>query len=274
MGVRNHVAASNRSAAARAGPPVAPPATGWPGTKRGSAIAPSVRFVEATSVTTTPSPTAASTSCTTAGAAPTGTATTTSSASATASRERRRRLQRAARSGLLEHVASESNPRQRVPARPAARATDVPSSPVPTTARRSTARAAEQVHRGRRGSAPVGRDLLLQHVEDGREDRADAALGERTRVRGDERLQQLGLALGIDPALAGRVLVVAHRRDELEPPVQEREQLPVELGDLAPKSVELAHAACSSPASTATASRFAGGASGQTQPGSYEQDGL
>ena len=35
VGVRNQVASSNRSAAARAGPPVAPPATGWPGTKRG-----------------------------------------------------------------------------------------------------------------------------------------------------------------------------------------------------------------------------------------------
>ena len=33
-GVRNQVAPSKRSAAARAGPPVAPPASGWPGTRR------------------------------------------------------------------------------------------------------------------------------------------------------------------------------------------------------------------------------------------------
>ena len=127
---------------------------------------------------------------------------------------------------------------------------------------------------GRRGRAAVGRDLLLQHVEDGGEDRGDAALRERPGVRRDERLQQLRLALGIDPALAGRVLVVADGGHELEPPVQQLEQPPVELGDLVPECLELAHAWCCSPASTATASRFAGGASGQTQLGSYEQDGL
>ena len=127
---------------------------------------------------------------------------------------------------------------------------------------------------GRRRSAPVGRDLLLQHVENGGEDRGDAALRQRPGVRRDERLQQLRLALGIDPALAGRVLVVADGGHELEPPVQQLEQPPVELGDLVPECVEVAHAWCFSPASTATASRFAGGASGQTQLGSYEQDGL
>ena len=126
----------------------------------------------------------------------------------------------------------------------------------------------------RRRRAAVGRYLLFEHVEDGREDRAHASFRERSRVRSDERLQQLGLALGIDPALTGRVLVVADGRDELEPPVQQVEQLPVELRDLVPEFFEVVHAICSSPASTETASRFAGGASGQTQPGSYEQDGL
>ena len=122
--------------------------------------------------------------------------------------------------------------------------------------------------RRRRRCRPVGRDLLLQHVEHRREDGGDAALRQRPGVRRDERLQQLRLALGVDPALAGRVLVVADGGDELEPPVQQLEQPPVELGDLGPECVELAHAAYRSPASTATCSRFAGGASGQTQPGS------
>ena len=120
--------------------------------------------------------------------------------------------------------------------------------------------------RGRR--APVGRDLLLEHVENGREDGGHAALREWPGVRGDERLQQLSLALGIDPAFPRRVLVVAHGRDELEPTIQQLEQPAVELGDLVPEEIELAHAWCFSPASTATGSRFAGGASGQTQPGS------
>src|ERR1700749_692085 len=121
---------------------------------------------------------------------------------------------------------------------------------------------------------PVGHDLLLEHVEHSGEDGADAPLGQRTRILFDERLDELGLALRIDPALAGRVLVVADGGDELEPAVQELEQLPVEPRDLAPKCLQVAHSLWSSPASTATASRFAGGASGQTQPGSYEQDGL
>jgi len=116
--------------------------------------------------------------------------------------------------------------------------------------------------------APIGRDLLLQHVEDRGEDGCHASLGKGPGVRRDERLQQLGLALGVDPALPGGVLVIAYRRDELEPPVQQLEQPPVELGDLAPEGLELGHEWCFSPARTATASRFAGGASGQTQPGS------
>ena len=127
---------------------------------------------------------------------------------------------------------------------------------------------------GRCRGAPIGRDLLLQHVEDRREDRPDASFRKRPGVGRDERLQQLRLAVGIDPPLAGRVLVVAHGRDQLEPPVQQLEQAPVELGDLVPEFLELAHVTCRSPASTATGSRFAGRASGQTQPGSYEQDGL
>ena len=38
-GVRNQVAPSKRSGVARVGPPVAPPASGWPGTSRSSSIA-------------------------------------------------------------------------------------------------------------------------------------------------------------------------------------------------------------------------------------------
>lgn len=116
--------------------------------------------------------------------------------------------------------------------------------------------------------APIGRDLLLQHVEEGREDRADPALREGSGVRLDERLQQLRLALRVDPPLPGGVLVVADGGDELEPPVEQLEQPPVEPGDLVPECVELAHERCFSPAPTVIASRLAGGASGQTQPGS------
>ncbi len=123
-------------------------------------------------------------------------------------------------------------------------------------------------------SAPLGRHLLLEHVEHGGEDRPHAALRQRPAIRGDERLQQLRLALGVDPPLARGVLEVAHRSNELEPPVERLEESPVELVDLVAEGVEVAHAAYRSPASTATASRFAGGASGQTQPGSYEHDGL
>jgi hypothetical protein len=126
----------------------------------------------------------------------------------------------------------------------------------------------------RGGYAPGRRDLLLQHVEDCREDRVDRSFAERALVRGDEGLQQLRLALGIDPALPGRVLVVADGGDELESPVQKLEEAAVELRDLAAESFEVAHSTCFSPASIASGSRFAGGASGQTQPGSYEQDGL
>src|SRR5262249_19889398 len=75
-------------------------------------------------------------------------------------------------------------------------------------------------------------------------------------------------------ALTGRVLVIADGCDKLEPPVEQLAQPPVELGDLVPECLELSHEAYRSPASTATDSRFAGGASGQTQPGSYAQDGL
>ena len=121
---------------------------------------------------------------------------------------------------------------------------------------------------GRRRCAPVGRDLLLQHVEHRGEDGRHPSLRERPRVRRHERLQEVRLALGVDPALAGRILVVADGSHELEPPVQQLEQPPVELGDLAAECLELAHAWSFSPASTATASRLAGGASGQTQPGS------
>ena len=121
---------------------------------------------------------------------------------------------------------------------------------------------------GRRRCAPVGRDLLFQHVEDRGEDRRHPSLRERPGVRRHERLQEVRLALGVDPALAGRVLVVTDGGHELEPPVQQFEQPLVELGDLAPECLELAHAWCFSPASEATASRLAGGASGQTQLGS------
>ena len=76
---------------------------------------------------------------------------------------------------------------------------------------------------GRRRRAALGRDLLLQHIEDGGEDRRDAAFRQRPGVGRDELLQQLRLALGIDPALAGRVLVVADGGHELEPPVQQLE---------------------------------------------------
>ena len=127
--------------------------------------------------------------------------------------------------------------------------------------------------RGLRGCTSRRCYLLLEHVENGCEDRPDATLRERPGVRRHECLEQFRLALGVDPTFAGLVLVVADGCDELEPPVQQLEQAPVKLGDLGPERLEVAHW-YRSPASTATASRFAGGANGQTQPGSYEHDGL
>ena len=268
VGVRNHVAASKRSAAARAGPPVAPPATGWPGTKRGSSTAASGRLVEATSVTTT------------SGAGGVEHLLHDGRSRADRNRdddelrirdrlaERRRRLERAARRCALEHAGvrvEAATARARAAGRQRDGRPDEPGADDGEALDRAWPLGRSF---GRRGRAAVGRDLLLQHVEDRGEDRRDTALRERPGVRGDERLQQLRLALGIDPPLAGRVLVVADGGDELEPPVQQLEQPPVELGDLVPECVEVAHASCRSPASTATASRFAGGASGQTQPGS------
>ena len=86
--------------------------------------------------------------------------------------ERRRRLDtRRAHAAPSSTPESASKPRHRVPARPAASAIDVPMRPVPTTARRSTARGRSATVAGRRRCAPVGRDLLLQHVEHGGEDR-------------------------------------------------------------------------------------------------------
>ena len=85
---------------------------------------------------------------------------------------------------------------------------------------------------GRCRGAPIGRDLLLQHVEDRREDRPDASFRKRPGVGRDERLQQLRLALGIDPPFARRVLVAPHGRDELEAAVERLEQRAVERLDL------------------------------------------
>ena len=86
VGVRNHVAASKRSAAARAG---AARGAAGDGMARDEAriVDRGERALRRRDVgdDRRPAPAASSTSCTTAGAAPTGTATTTSSASATAS---------------------------------------------------------------------------------------------------------------------------------------------------------------------------------------------
>ena len=89
----------------------------------------------------------------------------------------------------------------------------------------------------------LGRNLLLEHVEDRGEDRSHAALRQRPAVRRDERLEKFRLALGVDPSLPGGVLVASHGRDELEPPVQRLEQLPVERFDLGAELGEVAHTA-------------------------------
>src|SRR5581483_11482547 len=84
---------------------------------------------------------------------------------------------------------------------------------------------------GRTGHARLGARLLLHHVEDRREEIADAAAREWAAVRGDELLHELGLARRVDRGRAGLLLVVADARDELEPAVERREELAVDGRD-------------------------------------------
>ena len=229
VGVTNHVAPSNRSAAARAGPPVSPPATGWPGTKRGSSIAAaSARFVEATSVTVASGPAAASAARVISTAAPTGTATTTSSAPPSASASDAACVSNAPRAAASRSVAASASKPLTVftPARFAASATDVPTSPVPTTASRSIA---ERRRRGRaratRGAAPPPSPASSRRA---RRRRASARRGRRA-ARGSARRARPGArprARRRRTGFPAVLLVLADAHDELEPAVQRLEQRP------------------------------------------------
>ena len=138
-GVRNQVAPSKRSALARPGPRASAPQIGWPPTKRGSvpAAAQTEVFVDPTSVTVQSSGAASSTSCTTPESDATGTATRATSASRSASSSEPAGST-APRSDATSSVApSSSQPvTSATPVRRAARPTEAPMRPVPTTASR------------------------------------------------------------------------------------------------------------------------------------------
>ena len=166
-----------------------------------------------------------------------------------------------------------SNPAQRTPARRAASATDAPTSPVPTTASRSIP--------GRLGSAAAGglpvraaatsclstSSTAEKMAVTARAESGPAFSADSSRSSSASR----SASIQRSPAASFRARTAATSSSRR---LSASSTLPVECADLGAEVAELAHAAPRSPASTATGSRFAGGASGQTQPGSYEQDGL
>jgi DNA-binding protein HU-beta len=91
----------------------------------------------------------------------------------------------------------------------------------------------------RRGAVPA--KFLLHDVEDGREDRLDAALGQRPCICGIQLAQELGLALGVDRRRTRLLLVLADTTDEVEAPVEGLQDGPVERADLVPQLPEVVH---------------------------------
>ena len=228
-----------------------------------------MRFVEETSVTVASGGAAASAARTVSAAAPTGTATTTSSAPGDRVGEGAGGgIGGAERAGLGEHAGVEVEAGRLPDAR-------TPRGEADRRAEQAGADDREPLDTGRgrgpRGGPgrPCGRELLLHQVEHRREDRRHRTLGERALVLGRERAQELRLALGVEPACPDRVLVLADAADEVEPAVERVEERPVDRTDLgAQLSSSASLTGIRSPASIAAASRFPGGASGHTQPGS------
>ncbi len=208
------MAPSKRSAVARAGPPVAPPASGWPATKRGILDgAASARFVEPTSVTVVSGAAAASTSRTVAAtSAPTGTATTTSSAPETASRSEGEATSTALAPRLAERRAD------RCPSRVTRRDAGAPCRERDGRADEPGAddcEAGDDRRRGRcrrrRCPAATRRALLLHHVEHGREERSgQPCSAERAAVGRHSSSSSSASRRGVDHRRAGLLLVRAH----------------------------------------------------------------
>ena len=179
--MRNQVAPSKRSAVARAGP------AGRAAGERMAGDEPSV--VDAGGERPASSSrhrsrsrrrdAAASTSRVVAVSAPTGTATTTSSAPATASASEPAAASRAFAPDASPSVASSASQpvTRRTPARFAARATEVPSRPVPTIASEATAGAAG----GR--AAEVGPGLPAEPPASSRRAPPRTSTGRRARTK-------------------------------------------------------------------------------------------
>src|SRR3954465_609252 len=196
---------SRTDAEACSGPDRSPPPIGWPGTKRGRSAADA--FARTSSITrvltlatsvTIAVGAAARAATTPSGTAPIGVATTTTSARATASAADAAAVSPPPLAATASTSASTSHPPTTTPARRAARATDVPISPVPMTATRWT-----------RGPSGDGIEVVPQPlgpVEVDVGDLAQTELGVEVEQDADDRGHRAG-----DRDLAG-----AQQRDVAE----------------------------------------------------------